>query len=241
MTPERWQHLKQIFQSALERKPAERSAFLNRACADDPALRSEVESLIASHDQAGDSIEAMAAEAATEMLEDDRAVPIVGKHIGRYQVLSRIGRGGMGEVFLAQDTSLRRKVALKLLRTDFTRNEERLRRFRQEAQAASALNHPNILTIHEVGHEDSLHFMATEYVEGETLRQHISRARMTLGQALDVAVQVASALAAAHNAGIIHRDIKPENIIANRWLRQSIGFWAGQARRTESSRQCLLG
>src|SRR6266516_4345734 len=171
MTPERWQQLKHIFQSALERNPAERSAFLNQACADDPALRSQVESLIASHDQAGDSIEAMAAEAATEMLDDDRA--IVGKQIGHYQVLSNIGRGGMGEVFLAQDTSLGRKVALKLLRSDFTRIEERLRRFQQEARAASALNHPNILTIHEIGHDGSLHFKATEYVEGETLRQHL--------------------------------------------------------------------
>src|SRR6266496_1798283 len=213
MTPERWQQLKQIFQSALERNPAERSAFLNQACADDPALRSQVESLIASHDQAGDSIEAMAAEAATEMLDDDQAVSIVGKQISHYQVVSRIGRGGMGEVFLAHDTSLGRKVALKLLRSDFTRNEERLRRFQQEARAASALNHPNILTIYEIGHDGSLHFMATEYVEGETLRQHLSRARITVGQTLDVAVQVASALAAAHQAGIIHRDIKPENIM----------------------------
>src|SRR3989442_1150026 len=213
MTPERWQQVKQIFQSALERNPAERSAFLNQACADDPALRSQVESLIASHDQAGDSIEAMAAEAATEMLDDDQAGSIVGKQISHYQVGSRIGRGGMGEVFLAHDTSLGRKVALKLLRSDFTRNEERLRRFRQEARAASALNHPNILTIHEIGHDGSLHFMATEYVEGETLRQHLSGARITVGQTLDVAVQVASALAAAHQAGIIHRDIKPENIM----------------------------
>jgi Tol biopolymer transport system component len=211
MTPERWQQLKQIFQSALERNPAERSAFLSQACADDPALRSQVESLIASHDQAGDSIEAMAAEAATEMLDDDQAVSIVGKQISHYQVVSRIGRGGMGEVFLAHDTSLGRKVALKLLRSDFTRNEERLRRFQQEARAASALNHPNILTIYEIGHDGSLHFMATEYVEGETLRQHLSRARLTVGQTLDVAIQVASALAAAHQAGIIHRDIKPEN------------------------------
>ena len=211
MTPERWQQLKQIFQSALERNPAERSAFLNQACADDPALRSQVESLIASHDQAGDSIEAIAAEAATEMLDDDQAVSIVGKQMGHYQVVSLLGRGGMGEVFLAHDTSLGRKVALKLLRSDFTRNEERLRRFQQEARAASALNHPNILTIHEIGHDGSLHFMATEYVEGETLRQHLSRARITVGQTLDVAIQVASALAAAHQAGIIHRDIKPEN------------------------------
>jgi eukaryotic-like serine/threonine-protein kinase len=211
MTPERWQQLKQLFQSALERNPGERSAFLAHACASDPSLRPEVESLIASHDQAADSIEAIAAEAATAMLEDDRA--ILGKPIGRYQVLSRIGRGGMGEVFLARDTTLGRKVALKLLRGEFTNNEERLRRFRQEAQAASALNHPNILTIHEIGHQGSLNFIATEYVEGETLRQRISREHITLGQALDVAIQVASALAAAHQAGIVHRDIKPENIM----------------------------
>src|SRR5881396_206479 len=211
MTPERWQQLKQIFQSALERNPAERSAFLSRACQDNHALRSQVESLIASHDQAGDSIEAMAAEADTEMLDDDQPGSIPGKHISHYEVLSLLGRGGMGEVFLAHDTSLGRKVALKLLRSDFTRIEERLRRFRQEARAASALNHPNILTIYEIGHDGSLHFMATEYVEGETLRQHLSRARLTVGQTLDVAIQVASALAAAHQAGIIHRDIKPEN------------------------------
>ncbi len=212
MTPERWQQLKRIFQSALERNPAERAAFLTQACGD-PALRREVESLIASHNQAGDSIEAMAAEAATEMLASDEQGSIVGKRIGHYEVLSRIGQGGMGEVFLAQDRSLGRKVALKLLHRDFTRNEERLRRFRQEACAASALNHPNILTIHEIGQEGPLHFMATEYVEGETLRQRISGTHMTVGQTLDVAVQVASALAAAHQAGIIHRDVKPENIM----------------------------
>src|SRR5213083_2436331 len=211
MTPERWQQVKQIFQSAIERPLSERDGFISEACADDRELRSEVESLISSHDQAGDSIEAMAAEAATEMLADEQPGPILGKHIGHYEVLSLLGRGGMGEVFLAQDASLGRKVALKLLRSDFTRIEERLRRFQQEARAASALNHPNILTIHEIGHDGSLHFMATEYVEGETLRQHLSRARITVGQTLDVGVQVASALAAAHQAGIIHRDIKPEN------------------------------
>src|SRR5262249_10300203 len=190
-----------------------RAAFLARACAGDPQLRSEVESLISSHNQAGDSIEALADQAATEMIADDRATSIIGKQIGHYSVLSHIGRGGMGEVFLAQDASLARKVALKLLRGDLTKDQERLRRFRQEARAASALNHPNILTIHEIGQEGSLHFMATEYVEGETLRQHIVSARTTLGEALDVSVQAASALAAAHQAGIIHRDIKPENIM----------------------------
>ncbi len=212
MKPERWQQLKQIFQSALERDPAERSAFLNQACDGDPELRREVESLISSHDEAGESIEMMGAEAATKMLSAEQS-SIEGKLIKHYRVLSRIGRGGMGEVFLAQDTKLNRKVALKLLRSDLTANEDRLRRFQQEAQAASSLNHPNILTIHEIGQDNALHFMATEYVEGETLREHTSRARMSLIQVLEVVVQVASALSAAHQAGIIHRDIKPENVM----------------------------
>lgn len=212
MRPERWQQLKQVFQSALERDPAERSAFLHQACGGDAELRSEVESLISSHDQAGDSIELMAGEAATKMLSAKQG-SIEGKKIGHYRVLSRIGRGGMGEVFLSQDTRLGRKVALKLVRSDLMGNEDRLRRFQQEAQAASALNHPNILTIHEIGQEASLLYIATEYIEGETLRQHISHAPMALGHALDVAIQVASALSAAHQAGIVHRDVKPENVI----------------------------
>src|SRR5215470_6884685 len=213
MTPERWQRVKQIFQSAIECPPDERDAFLARACAGNPELRSEIQSLISSHNQAGDSIEALAADAATEMIADNQESSIIGKQIGHYQVLSHVGRGGMGEVFLAQDTRLGRKVALKLLRAEYTRDQDRVRRFKQEARAASALNHPNILTIHDIGRADSLHFMATEYVDGETLRQHIGRTRMTLGQALDVAAQAASALTAAHQAGIIHRDIKPENIM----------------------------
>src|SRR5688500_10635257 len=130
-----------------------------------------------------------------------------------YRIVSKLGAGGMGEVYLAEDTRLGRKVALKLLPAGFTGDADRLRRFRQEARAASALNHPNILTIHEIGSEDGAHFMATEFVEGETLRQRMASARMNLGEALDVAIQVASALAAAHEAGIVHRDIKPENIM----------------------------
>jgi len=212
MKSERWQQLKQIFQSALERDPAERSAFLNQACGDDVALRDEVESLISSHSQAGDSIENMAAEVATKMLSAEQG-SIEGKQIGHYHVLNRIGRGGMGDVFLSQDTRLGRKVALKLLRSDLTANDDRLRRFQQEARAASALNHPNILTIYEIGSENSTHYMATEYVEGETLRQRMAGARIKFSEALDIAMQVAGALAAAHQAGIVHRDIKPENIM----------------------------
>src|SRR5437868_969526 len=133
--------------------------------------------------------------------------------IAHYRILKKLGAGGMGEVFLAEDTRLRRQVALKFLTADFTRDASRLRRFEQEAVAASALNHPNILTIHEIGYDNNTHFIATEYVEGETLRLHLRHSRMSVADGLDMAVQVASALAAAHQAGIVHRDVKPENLM----------------------------
>lgn len=136
--------------------------------------------------------------------------------ISHYRIISKLGAGGMGEVYLAEDTRLRRKVALKLLPERFTKDAERLSRFAREARAASALNHPNILTIHEVGQTDSTHFIATEFVEGETLRLLMQRGRMSVDEALDLATQIASALAAAHEAGIIHRDIKPENVMIRR-------------------------
>ncbi len=133
--------------------------------------------------------------------------------ISRYRVGRLIGAGGMGEVYLAEDETLNRKVALKLLPVRFTRDEERVRRFQREARAASALNHPNIITIYEIGQDEDLHYIATEYIEGETLRERMATRRLNIGEVLDVAIGVASALAAAHDAGIIHRDIKPENIM----------------------------
>ncbi|HEX8493810.1 MAG TPA: protein kinase [Pyrinomonadaceae bacterium] len=136
-----------------------------------------------------------------------------GTRLGRYEISRQLGAGGMGEVYLAQDTLLRRPAALKILPAEFTESEDRLRRFVQESCAASALNHPNIITIHEIGQEDSLHFMAMEFVEGETLRAQMMHTRKSLKEALDISVQVAEALAAAHAAGIVHRDIKPENIM----------------------------
>ncbi len=136
-----------------------------------------------------------------------------GTRLGPYEVVSLIGKGGMGEVYHARDTRLGRKVALKVLSTDVTQNEDRVRRFQQEARAASALNHPNIITIYDVGQIDSAHFIATELIEGETLRQKVKRSDMLLLEVLDVAIQTATALAAAHAAGIMHRDIKPENIM----------------------------
>ena len=139
-----------------------------------------------------------------------------GTQLGRYEIRNALGAGGMGEVYLAQDTELGRKVALKLLPSELMRNDDRLRRFEQEARAASALNHPNILTIFEIGRTDTAHFIATEFIDGETLRQHMARTTLSLSEALDVAIQIASALAAAHEAGIIHRDIKPDNVMVRR-------------------------
>src|SRR5436853_1693541 len=139
-----------------------------------------------------------------------------GAKLGRYEIRSKIGEGGMGEVYLAQDTKLDRKVALKILPADVAAHADRMKRFVQEAKAASALNHPNILTIHEIDQTDSGHFIATEFIDGETLRERLRNAPMKLGEVLDVAAQIASALAAAHAAGIIHRDIKPENVMLRR-------------------------
>lgn len=136
-----------------------------------------------------------------------------GARVDRYQIVSLLGVGGMGEVYLAQDTRLGRKVALKFLPPNFTRDPERLRRFAQEAQAASALNHPNIITIYEVGHADQVHFIATEFIEGVTLRKRMAGTQLPAEESLEIAVQICSALVAAHSAGIVHRDIKPENVM----------------------------
>lgn len=213
MTPQHWQQVKQIFQSALQYPPDRRAAFLDEACASDPMLRDEVDSLISSYDQAGDSIEAMVDDVAAQILSDDRASSLIGKDIGPYKIISQIGKGGMGDVFLAQDPRLARHVALKLLPGEFAQNQDRLRRFQREARAVSVLNHPNILTIYEVGQIDSLNFIVAEFIEGETLRSRMRRERLIAREALGIAIQIASALAAAHKAGIVHRDVKPENIM----------------------------
>src|SRR2546425_9110448 len=175
MTRERWKEIERLYQAALEREPDDRAIFLEEACAGDEALRREVESLLAYKTRAENFIESPALEAAAEMLADEQAVSAVGQRIGPYQVLSLIGAGGMGEVYLARDSRLGRKVALKLLPKEFTKDEGRLHRFKQEARAASALSHPNIVTIYEIGEADGQHFIATELIDGETLRQLITR------------------------------------------------------------------
>src|SRR5262245_1261889 len=215
MESERWQQIESLYYAALERDAAQRAAFLYEACAGDGELRREVESLLAVHGQAEDFLAAPALEVAAQVIAEDQGQTISGQMFSHYQILSLLGAGGMGEVYLAEDTRLGRKVALKLLPQKFTQDSERVLRFQQEARAASALNHPNILTIYEIGEFEGKHFIATEFIDGKTLRMLMS-AQIKLRAALDVATQVASALATAHEAGIVHRDIKPENIMVRR-------------------------
>ncbi|HEX8337888.1 MAG TPA: serine/threonine-protein kinase, partial [Pyrinomonadaceae bacterium] len=209
MRAERFRLIDELLDGALERGVGERAAFLDAACAGDGELRAAVESLLAAHGRAGDFIESPALEVAARLAVTSE----VGRRVGPYKILSLLGAGGMGEVYLAEDARLDRRVALKLLPAEFTRDPERVRRFEREARAASALNHPNIVTIHEVGQSDGAHFIAAEFVEGRTLRRLMADTVLKTEEALSIAAQVAEALAAAHAAGIIHRDIKPENIM----------------------------
>jgi serine/threonine protein kinase len=188
-------------------------AFLDTACEGDELLRRKVEALLASRQRVGSFIETPAAGIATRIIENGQADLLVGQTFGHYKISKRIGSGGMGEVYLATDVTAGRKAALKLLPMRFTGDANRLKRFRQEAHAVVALNHPNILTVYEIGEDHSTHYIASEMIEGETLRQRLMRGRMELSEAVDVAIQVASALAAAHEAGIVHRDINPGNIM----------------------------
>ena len=213
MDPERWQQIDQLFHSALKCEPAARATFLQQACIADEALRREVESLVESHGQSDSFIEEPANDLAAELLAGTEEVLAAGEAVGPYKIVSQLGKGGMGEVYLAEDMRLGRQVALKRLPAHFTLDAERVSRFEQEARAASALNHPNIVTIYEIGHSDSQHFITTEFIEGETLREHMSRNRMKLDEVLDISIQIASALESAHAAGIVHRDIKPENLM----------------------------
>ena len=213
MSPERWQQIEEIYHAALARAVEERVAFLNQACAGDEELRREVESLIASGDQADAFLETPPDEFAAGALAGKQKSPIIGRTLGHYELRSLLGSGGMGEVYLALDTRLGRKVALKLLPVEFTRDRERVWRFKQEARAASALNHPNIITVFEVGQADNLHFIVTEFIDGQTLRRLAASGEIRLRDAIEIVIQAASALTSAHEAGIVHRDLKPENIM----------------------------
>jgi eukaryotic-like serine/threonine-protein kinase len=215
MTPSRLHEIETIFDSALECERGEVKAYLESACAGDEVLRQKVEALLSAYQRAVDFIETPPAVLAARVVESEAAGTnsMIGRAIGHYKIIEHLATGGMGEVYLAVDTKAERKAALKLLPARFTADAGRIRRFEQEARAVVALNHPNIVTIYEIGEEDSTHYIVSELVEGETLRQRLLQQPLELREALEIAVQVASALSVAHGAGIVHRDIKPENIM----------------------------
>lgn len=213
MKPERWERIESLFNAALERDSGERGAFLAQACGD-AALRREVEALLAAHAAEIESAK-FPANLAAEMFAGERAARQVGDVIGPYQILSLLGKGGMGEVYRARDSRLDRIVALKILPAEVAADQERMRRFVREAKAASALNHPHVATIYEIGEVDGLSFIAMEYVAGQTLAAKINGQALPVSEVVEIGSQIADALDEAHRKGITHRDIKPANVMLN--------------------------
>jgi len=219
MAPERWEQIEGLYHRALELDLGLRAAFLDEECAGDVELCREVESLLAAHEgveQTEGFLKQSAPEVAARAMAAEQSTLLLGRQIGRYKILSLLGRGGMGEVYLAHDTRLGREVALKLLPAEFMQDRERVRRFEREASATLSLTHPNIVTIYDIGQADGVHYIASEFIEGQTLRRRMRSGPMELREAIDVVIQVADALAEAHAKGVVHRDIKPENVMLRR-------------------------
>jgi len=212
MKPERWHEVDKILQSVLERDPAERGAYLDQVCAGDEQLRHAVLTVMASYKEDGTFMASPVLEVSGDDFADGAKLK-PGDSIGPYRIRKPIGRGGMGEVYLAEHTTLSREVALKILPEHFLDDAQRVQRFRQEARAVLALNHPNVVTVYDIGEAEGVHFISTEFVEGQTLRERMAHARLTVSEAIEIAAQVAGAIAYAHEKGVIHRDIKPENIM----------------------------
>jgi serine/threonine protein kinase len=225
LTPERWKLISRIFKSAISLDDEARVRYVAGQCGADESLRAEVEKLIDSHQRASaeEFIAGVAAEDNAGLLIDNQELSeqqshrlTKGQQLGAYVILDVLGEGGMGEVYLAKDTRLDRTVALKVLSEEISADRRRMQRFRQEARIASSLNQPNILTIYEFGDVGSLTFLATEFVDGDTLRHYIRNTRLKLPEILDISIQMLAALDVAHEAGIVHRDIKPENVMIRR-------------------------
>ena len=204
MTPQRWELVRSVLYRALERQSSQRSSYLDQACAGDSDLRSQVESLIAASENASHTLP-------SNIFDTPRLA--AGTKIDHFEIRSLLGQGGMGEVYRARDTQLERDVAIKMLPPEFSQDQERLRRFEQEARSAAALSHPNILGVYQFGHYEDQPYMVSELLEGQTLRDAMNSGSLSVQRALDYGVQIARGLAAAHGKGIIHRDLKPENIM----------------------------
>ena len=213
MNAERLAQVEDIYHAVLEVAEDEWPSFLTNSCGNDNELRNEVESLLSFNDRPLSLIDIPPLDVAAEVVRENHRPNIIGKKIKHYKIVSQIGTGGMGDVFLATDTVLGRNVAIKFVSAQFAQDAAGLQRFLREAKAASSLNHPNIITVHEVGKTKDTPFIATEFIDGKTLRSVMDDGQLTFKEALDIASQVASALVAAHSAGIFHRDIKPENLM----------------------------
>jgi len=216
MEANRWRRIEEVFHLALQYDDAEREAYLARMCDEDQSLVDEVRSLISSHEQSGEFLDKPQLTAGLQLLAVHDAASREGETIGHYSLKHRLGLGGMGEVYLALDQRLGRNVALKLLPASFNDHPDWVYRFQYEARAASSIAHPNIAHVYEVGEADGQHFIAMEYIQGVTLREYLRRARLKPDEAVDITLQIAKALSAAHSTGVLHRDIKPDNIMIHR-------------------------
>lgn len=225
MTPEKWKKVKDILSRILDLPVEKRAGFLDDACGGDEELKNEVQQLLDSYDENDSFLENSAVAEIADVFNErkfadksEAAVFQAGELLNeRYEIIRQLGKGGMGEVFLAEDTKINRQVSLKVLHSGIASNKERLRRFHQEAKAVSALNHPHIMTVYEFDStRDEIQFIVGEFIDGETLNDYRSRSRLNTGEVLEIAIQAASALSAAHEVGIVHRDIKPDNIMIRR-------------------------
>ncbi len=247
MTPERWQQIDNLLQAVIERPLAEREALLAKACSEDKSLRQAVESLLSFQEIAESFLERPALEEAAELFSESQTEFMAGQMIGSYRIEGWLGSGGMGEVYLAEDTKLDRKVAIKFLPTYLEEDEFAKKRLIREAKAAAQLDHPNICAVYEVKEEANLNFIVMQYVAGGTLDDRIKSQALQLSEALDICIQVVEALAEAHSSGIIHRDIKPGNImITSRGQVKVLDFglakvvgWA-RGEQVDGKRQSLL-
>ena len=216
MNADRWKQIDELFDAVLELSETGREAFLSARCNGDEALKKEILSLLEAQKETGGFMENSAMNLMAKEIANDQTTvvdfSILGRELGNYRIERQLGAGGMGEVFLAHDAKLNRKVALKILPAEFVLDAERVKRFEREAKAVSALNHPNIVTIYDFGQMDGINFIVTEYIEGKTVRELLN-ASLSLKETLSIVSQTCEALAAAHASGIIHRDIKPENLM----------------------------